>query len=97
MLIYKLLGEGAEQSFASSFGVSYGVGAASEWKDIGKEAAKAAVILVILERLHLTNPVAWLEARAPKAQRCSTVADPIRCLPASAGALGLPERAGAAV
>ena len=97
MLIYKLLGEGAEQSFASSFGVSYGVGAASEWKDIGKEAAKAAVILVILERLHLTNPVACLEARAPKAQRCSTVADPIRCLPASAGALGLPERAGAAV
>ena len=86
MLIYKLLGEGAESAFASSWGVSYGVGAAAEWKvrvavtifgssdfvdcavsfaqDIGKEAAKAAVILVILERLHLTSPVAWLEARA---------------------------------
>jgi hypothetical protein len=30
MLIYKLLGEGAESSFASSFGVSYGLGAAQE-------------------------------------------------------------------
>ena len=32
ILIYKLLGEGAEASFASSWGVSYGVGAAAEWK-----------------------------------------------------------------
>ena len=95
MLIYKLLGEGAEQSFSSSFGVSYGVGAAAEWKDIGKEAAKAALILVILERLHLTNPVAWLEARAHKAQHCSPLPDPSRCV--SIGAFGLPQRAGAAV
>ena len=32
MLVYKLLGEGAEQSFARSWGVSYGVGAAAEWQ-----------------------------------------------------------------
>jgi hypothetical protein len=32
MLIYRLLGEQAEQDFARSWGVSYGVGAAAEWK-----------------------------------------------------------------
>ena len=61
MLIYKLLGAEAEQSFARSWGVSYGVGAAAEWQDIAKEAAKGVVILLILERLHVTRPVSWLE------------------------------------
>jgi hypothetical protein len=39
------------------------VGAAAEWQDVVKEALKAAVILAILERLHLTKPVSWLEVR----------------------------------
>ena len=38
-----------------------GMGAAAEWKDILKEAAKGVLILAILERLHLTRPVSWLE------------------------------------
>jgi hypothetical protein len=41
--------------------VSYGIGAASEWQDIAKELATGLVILVILERVYLTRPVAWLE------------------------------------
>ena len=32
MLIYKLLGPSTQDSFATSFGVSYGVGAAAEWQ-----------------------------------------------------------------
>ena len=32
MLIYKLLGDEAQNSFATSWGVSYGVGAAAEWQ-----------------------------------------------------------------
>ena len=36
MLIYKLLGDNAEESFARSWGTSYGVGAASEWKVSGR-------------------------------------------------------------
>ena len=61
MLIYKLLGPSTQDSFATSFGVSYGVGAAAEWKDIATEAAKTIVILAILERLHVTKSVSWLE------------------------------------
>ena len=38
-----------------------GMGAAAEWQDILKEAFKGMVILAILERLHLTRPVNWLE------------------------------------
>ena len=61
MLIYKLLGPSTQDSFATSFGVSYGVGAAAEWKDIATEAAKTIVILAILERMHVTKSVSWLE------------------------------------
>ena len=64
MLIYRLLGENAESSFARSWGISYGINAAAEWKDVATEAAKAAVILAILERLFLTSNASWLEARA---------------------------------
>ena len=61
MLIYKLLGADAESAFARSWGISYGLNAATEWKDIFIETLKAAVILVILERLFLTRPASWLE------------------------------------
>ena len=61
MLIYKLLGPSTQDSFATSFGVSYGVGAAAEWKDIATEAFKSILILAILERMHVTKSVAWLE------------------------------------
>ena len=60
-LIYTLLGENAEQSFAHSWGVSYGVQAAREWEGIAEAALKAAVIICILERVHLTHPGEWLE------------------------------------
>jgi hypothetical protein len=63
MLIYKLLGDEAQQSFARSWGVSYGMNAAGEWKGILEEALKGAVILAILERLCLTHNTNWLEAR----------------------------------
>lgn len=61
MLIYKLLGEQAESEFARSWGISYGMNAATEWKDIVQETIKAAIILAILERLCLTRNASWLE------------------------------------
>ena len=61
MLIYKLLGADAESSFARSWGVSYGMNAATEWKEIGREALKAAIVLAIMERLFLTRNSSWLE------------------------------------
>ena len=35
----------------------------AQWKDVAIEAAKAALILAILERLFLTSNASWLEAR----------------------------------
>ena len=61
MLIYKLLGDKAQSEFARSWGVSYGMNAATEWKDIAVEAVKATIILIIMERLFLTRNSAWLE------------------------------------
>ena len=99
MLIYKLMGDGTQQSFARSWGVrfarvtcaalrrrgrwrrgpsllcrgltllrprarSYGVGAAAEWKGIAREALVTVLFLVVLETLHLTRSVTWIEEHA---------------------------------
>ena len=61
MLCYKLLGDGAETSFARSWGVSFGLGCASDWRDVLKEAVQNVVVLVVLERLFLTKDESWLE------------------------------------
>jgi hypothetical protein len=68
-LIYRLLGEGAEASFARSWGVSYGVGTASEFSDVAQEAAKAVALMALLESLYLTRNIAWLEARSGPLRR----------------------------
>ena len=60
-LVFKLLGPATQDSFATSFGVSYGVGAAAEWKDILQQVVQTIIIMAIVERLHLTNSVSWLE------------------------------------
>ena len=61
LLVYDLIGKGGENSFIRSWGVSYGINAATEWKDIFIEAAKGLVVLVILERLLLTGDASWME------------------------------------
>ena len=43
MLIYRLLGEQAEQEFARSWGVSYGINAAAEWK-VSPDAGRGLVV-----------------------------------------------------
>ena len=94
MLVYRLLGEDAESQFARSWGISYGLNAATEWKDIAIEAAKAAVILLILERLFLTRNGSWLEVRrAPAGARRRSADDAF----SRTGAHRLPKPAGAAV
>ena len=62
MLIYNTLGKKAQDEFTTSWGVSYGMGQATEWQDIFDEAVKALVILAILERLQLTRHSDWLES-----------------------------------
>ena len=68
-LVYRLLGEDAEQAFARSWGVSYGVGSAAEFRDVAQEAAKAVALLAVLERLYLTRNINWLEVRAAPPHR----------------------------
>jgi hypothetical protein len=63
MLIYKLLGEKAQSDFARSWGISYGMNAATEWKEIAVQAVKMSIVLIILERFYLTSNSAWLEVR----------------------------------
>ena len=62
MLVYKLLGANAESSFARSFGISWGMGQATEWVEISKEAAKTAIIMAVLERVFLSPNIGWVEA-----------------------------------
>ena len=61
MLIYKLLGDQVQQEFARSWGVSYGMNVASEWKDVFIESLKGAVILAMFERFYVTRTASWFE------------------------------------
>jgi hypothetical protein len=61
MLIYQLLGDQVQQEFARSWGVSYGMNVASEWRDVFIESMKGAVILAMLERLYVTRTASWFE------------------------------------
>ena len=61
MLIYRLLGPEVEESFTRSWGISYGMDAARQWKDLAQEMLKAVVVMLILERLYLTRNTLWLE------------------------------------
>ena len=61
MLIYRLMGAQEEAAFARSWGVSYGMNAVTEWRDVVKEALKGGLILAVLETLYLTRNVHWLE------------------------------------
>ena len=61
LLIFQLLGADAQHSFTRSWGVSYGVGAATEWRSVLQHAVLSVALLAIAERMHLTRPVAWLE------------------------------------
>ena len=40
---------------------SYAINQASEWQDIAKEAVKAVVVMLVLERLYISSPLGWLE------------------------------------
>ena len=61
LLIYNTLGKAAEQQFTRSWGISYAMDNATQWKDIAKEAIRGIIILAILERLMLTPHGSWLD------------------------------------
>ena len=61
MLIYRQMGDQAQKKFTQSWGVNFGVGSASEWQDVAQAAIQAAVIVVILDMLHITRDGSWFE------------------------------------
>ena len=61
MLIYKTLGDDAQSQFAQTWGVGYALDNASEWADVAKTAAHAAIVLVILDALRVTRNSKWFE------------------------------------
>ena len=77
-LIYKLLGDSAEEAFARCWGVSYGMNAATEWRSIAEEALKGAIFLLMLERLGLTLHSEWLEEHIDYLGLCVAR---LRCFP----------------
>ena len=61
MLIYRQLGDAAQQQFATSWGVNFGLDSAQQWQDVAKETAKITIILIILDLLVITGPRNWFE------------------------------------
>ena len=61
MLVYRQLGDKAQQEFAKTWGIGYALDNASEWQEVFKTAAKTALILVILDLLRLSKNASWFE------------------------------------
>ncbi len=64
MLIYRQLGDKAQSEFAKTWGIGYALDNASEWQDVLKTAAQAALLIVVLDLLRLSKNVSWFEAHA---------------------------------
>ena len=61
MLIYRNLGDKAQQEFAKTWGIGYGMDNATEWQEVFKTAAKTALVLVILDLMRLSKNSSWFE------------------------------------
>ena len=71
MLIYKTLGADAQNQFAQTWGVGYGLNNASEWQEVFQTAAKAALLLVVLDMLRLTKNSSWFEEHGACSMRAA--------------------------
>ena len=61
MLVYRQLGDSAQQQFATSWGVNFGLDSAQQWRDVAQETAKITLVLIILDLLVITGPRNWFE------------------------------------
>jgi hypothetical protein len=64
MLIYKLLGEESQDGFATSFGVSYGVGAVAEWQARGCACGLVSLTIAAHALIPSAAALAWLTDHA---------------------------------
>lgn len=62
MIIYRQLGESAQQQFAQTWGLGFALDNVTQFKDVAVSSLKAAIIIVILEELHLIANRTWFEA-----------------------------------
>ena len=61
MLIYRQLGSKAQSEFAQTWGVGYALNNVSEFQDVAITAAKAALLIVILDALRVSRNSTWFE------------------------------------
>jgi len=61
MLIYRQMGDQAQKKFTQSWGISFGMDSATQWKDVANETVKTSIILIILDLLLITGHRPWFE------------------------------------
>ena len=61
MIIYRRLGPEAEKQFVKTWGVGVGLDNVQQWRDVLKEATKAAALIIVLDVLRVTSHRAWFE------------------------------------
>ena len=61
MIIYRRLGPEAEKQFVKTWGVGVGMDNVQQWRDVGKEALKAAALIIVLDMLRVTSHRSWFE------------------------------------
>jgi hypothetical protein len=67
MLIYKQLGASAQEEFSKTWGIGYALNSASEWQEVAKTAAQAALLIVLLDLLRITRNGDWFSEHGARA------------------------------
>jgi hypothetical protein len=62
MIIYRQLGDAAQQEFARTWGLGFALDNVTQFKDVAISALQAAVVVVVLEELHIISNRQWFEA-----------------------------------
>jgi hypothetical protein len=83
MLIYKQLGASAQNEFAKTWGVGYALNSAAEWQDVAITAAKAALLVVLLDAMRITKDSSWFEEHGASqlSHACSRESHPLPAAP----------------
>ena len=64
MLVHYLVSNGAESTFARSWGVAFGFEQAKQWQAVFKATLLTLVMLFLFEFMRIISNVRWCAARA---------------------------------
>jgi hypothetical protein len=62
MVIYRHLGDAAQKEFSSTWGLGVAFDNVAQFKDVAMSALNVALLMIVLEELHIIGNTQWFDA-----------------------------------